>query len=136
MLDRTNVLGVGVSAVNMDKAQSTIFDWIDSGQRHYICVTGVHGVIESVGSPDLRRIHNAAGMVTPDGMPLAWLLKLAGFRDSDRVCGPELMPSLFVSSQSRGDRHFLYGSSPPALGVLCGRVRGLAPRARVRGRVF
>jgi N-acetylglucosaminyldiphosphoundecaprenol N-acetyl-beta-D-mannosaminyltransferase len=133
MLDRTNVLGVGVSAVNMDKAQSTIFDWIDSGQRHYICVTGVHGVIESVGSPDLRRIHNAAGMVTPDGMPLAWLLKLAGFRDSDRVCGPELMPNLFISSQQRGDRHFLYGSSPQALELLRARMLELAPDARIVG---
>jgi N-acetylglucosaminyldiphosphoundecaprenol N-acetyl-beta-D-mannosaminyltransferase len=133
MLARTNVLGVGVSAVNMDKAQRTIFDWIDQGERHYVCITGVHGVIESVGSPELRRIHNAAGMVTPDGMPLAWLLKLAGFRDSDRVCGPELMPALFVSSQRRGDRHFLYGSSPEALKLLRARMLERAPDARIVG---
>ena len=133
MLARTNVLGVGVSAVNMNKAQRTIFDWIDRGERHYICVTGVHGVMESQGSPDLRRIHNEAGMVTPDGMPLAWLLKRAGFRDSDRVCGPELMPKTFISSQPRGDRHFLYGSSPQTLERLRERMLELAPNARIVG---
>jgi N-acetylglucosaminyldiphosphoundecaprenol N-acetyl-beta-D-mannosaminyltransferase len=133
MLERTNVLGVGVSAVNMDTAERTIFDWIDRGERHYICVTGVHGVMESQKSPDLRRIHNAAGMVTPDGMPLAWLLKMAGFRDSDRVCGPELMPNVFVKSQARGDRHFLYGASPQALELLRQHLRELAPAAQIVG---
>ena len=130
---RANVLGVGVSAVNMDTAQQTIFDWIDRGERHYVCVTGVHGVMESQRSTELRHIHNAAGMVTPDGMPLAWLLKLAGFRDSDRVCGPELMPKVFVAGQSRGDRHFLYGGSPRALALLRERLLAIAPQAQIVG---
>ncbi len=133
MLARTNVLGVGVSAVNMDTASRTIFDWIDRGERHYVCVSGVHGVMESLRSPDLRRIHNAAGMVTPDGMPLAWLLKRAGFRDSDRVCGPELMPKLFVEGQERGDRHYLYGGSPRALELLRQKLHALAPDAHIVG---
>jgi N-acetylglucosaminyldiphosphoundecaprenol N-acetyl-beta-D-mannosaminyltransferase len=133
MLDRTNILGVGVSAVNMETAVQTIFDWIDREERHYVCVTGVHGVIESQKSPDLRKIHNEAGMVTPDGMPLAWLLKVAGFQHSDRVCGPELMPNVFVRSQRRVVRHFLYGGSPKALELLRGRMMELAPEARIVG---
>jgi N-acetylglucosaminyldiphosphoundecaprenol N-acetyl-beta-D-mannosaminyltransferase len=124
MLPRANVLGVGVSAVNMDLALATIAGWIDGRERHYVCVTGV---------PELRRIHNAAGMVTPDGMPLAWLLKLAGYRDSDRVCGPELMPELFKRSQGRGDRHYLYGGSPNTLQLLHERLLQLAPDARIVG---
>jgi N-acetylglucosaminyldiphosphoundecaprenol N-acetyl-beta-D-mannosaminyltransferase len=133
MLPRTNVLGVGVSAVNMERALATIAGWIDGRERHYVCVTGVHGVMESYRAPELRRIHNAAGMVTPDGMPLAWLLKLAGYRDSDRVCGPELMPELFKRSQARGDRHYLYGGSPKALRLLRERLLQLAPDARIVG---
>ncbi len=133
MLSRTNVLGVGVSAVNMDAALRTIAGWIDRKERHYVCVTGVHGVMESHRSPDLRHIHNAAGMVTPDGMPLAWLLKRAGFRDSDRVCGPELMPKVFAASQRRGDRHYLYGGSPRALELLRRRLGEMAPGARIVG---
>jgi N-acetylglucosaminyldiphosphoundecaprenol N-acetyl-beta-D-mannosaminyltransferase len=133
MLPRTNILGVGVSAVNMDAASGTIFDWIDRRERHYVCVTGVHGIMESQDSSELRRIHNAAGMVTPDGMPLAWLLKLAGHRDSDRVCGPELMPHVFINGQARGDRHFLYGGSPQALELLRNRLREIAPAAEVVG---
>jgi N-acetylglucosaminyldiphosphoundecaprenol N-acetyl-beta-D-mannosaminyltransferase len=133
MLPRANVLGVGVSAVNMDLAVRTIFDWIDRGDRHYVCVSGVHGVMESHRSPELRRIHNEAGMVTPDGMPLAWLLRLVGYRDSDRVCGPELMPRIFVDSQDRGTRHFLYGGSPRALELLRNHLGEVAPHAVIAG---
>ena len=133
MMSRANVLGVGVSAVNMEQALKTIFGWIDRAERHYVCVTGVHGVMESYRSKDLRRIHNEAGMVTPDGMPLAWLLKLAGFRDSDRVCGPELMPLVFKQSQGRDVRHFLYGGSPEALVRLRENLLRMAPDANIVG---
>ena len=133
MLARTNVLGVGVSAVNMQTALSTIFGWIAQRERHYVCVTGVHGVMESLRSQPLRRIHNQAGMVTPDGMPLAWLLKWAGHRDSDRVCGPEMMPLVFTAGQALGVRHYLYGGSPQALAGLQRRLLELAPDARIVG---
>ena len=130
---RQNVLGVGVSAVNMDSAVRLIQRWIDCGERRYVCVTGVHGVMESQRSVELRRIHNNAGMVTPDGMPLAWLLQAAGYKDSDRVCGPELMPRILVDSQARGDRHFLYGATEETLQRLQLRLLEFAPQARIVG---
>ncbi|MFC0406636.1 WecB/TagA/CpsF family glycosyltransferase [Roseomonas elaeocarpi] len=133
MIARENVLGVAVSAVNMDLAVRTIGRWIDQGERHYVCVTGVHGVMEAQRSPELMHIHNRAGMVTPDGMPLAWLLWLGGHAGSDRVCGPELMPALFRASQARGDRHFLYGASPATLALLQERLLQMAPEARIVG---
>lgn len=132
-LARENVLGVGVSAVNMETAVQRIGGWVDRRERHYVCVTGVHGVMESQSSPELRRIHNDAGMVTPDGMPLAWLLRLGGRKDTDRVCGPELMERLFVESQIRGDRHYLYGATAETLERLRQRLALVAPEARVVG---
>lgn len=133
MLARENVLGVEVSAVNMETAVHTIGRWIDQRERHYVCVTGVHGVMESLRSPELQRIHNEAGMVAPDGMPLAWLLRLGGHAGTDRVCGPELMPRLFQESQVRGDRHYLYGATAETLERLRQRLALIAPRARVVG---
>jgi len=130
---RQNILGVGVSAANMTSAVRCIQDWIDADQRQYVCVTGVHGVMECLRSVELRRIHNAAGMVTPDGMPLVWLLKANGHKESDRVCGPELMPRLVIDGQGRGDRHFLYGSTDEVLRRMKRRFLELAPQARIVG---
>jgi N-acetylglucosaminyldiphosphoundecaprenol N-acetyl-beta-D-mannosaminyltransferase len=44
---RANILGVGVSPINMDIALDTMDDWIARRDPHYVCVTGVHGVMES-----------------------------------------------------------------------------------------
>ena len=57
---RCNVLGVRVSAVNLDLAADRIDRWIQSGSKNYVCITGVHGVMESQDNPQLKAIHNAA----------------------------------------------------------------------------
>ena len=67
---RVNVLGVGVSPINPTIAVETIDRWIADSEHSYICVRDVHGVVESQRDEALKTIHNRAGMVTPDGMPL------------------------------------------------------------------
>ncbi len=133
MLQRANVLGVGVSAVNMRRATTVVQSWIDARERSYVCVSGVHGVMESRRCRGLRAIHNDAGMVLPDGMPLVWLLRLAGFRDADRVCGPEFMPQFIAGSVARGDRHYFYGGSEAALAALQQRLGERVPGVVIVG---
>ena len=88
---RVNILGVGVSAVTIASAMAMMARWIETRSQNYVCITGVHGVIESHKDDRLREIHNAAGMVTPDGMPLVWLSRMRHQRHVERVYGPDLM---------------------------------------------
>jgi N-acetylglucosaminyldiphosphoundecaprenol N-acetyl-beta-D-mannosaminyltransferase len=132
-VERVNVLGIGVSAINMAIALARIEDWIVSRRRRYVCITGVHGVMESQRDPELRRIHNAAGMVTPDGMPLVWLLWASGHRYADRVYGPDLMLAVLARSVERGYRHFLYGSSDATLARLQANLRAHFPGLHIVG---
>jgi len=111
MLQRFNVLGIGICAINLEMALDTISQWIAEKKSHYVTVTGVHGVMESQFDEELRGIHNAAGMVTPDGMPMVWLGRIRGFKSIDRVYGPDLMLDVCKASQSRGYRHFFYGGN-------------------------
>lgn len=130
---RVNVLGVGVSALNPALAVETIAGWIARRERRYVCVSGVHGVMESQRDPALRRIHNEAGLVTPDGMPLVWMLKAAGHRDADRVYGPDLMLALLAESERRGWRHYLYGASEETQAGLRASIARRFPGAVVAG---
>jgi len=107
--ERADILGVNVSAIDMQDCVDTIGGWIDSRSQHYVCITGVHGVIESQSDASLRAIHNAAGLVTPDGMPLVWMARWLGHPRTRRVYGPDLMRTLSRLSPSRGYRHFYYG---------------------------
>ncbi len=133
MHERVNILGVGVSAINMAQTMDTIEGWIARGQQHYICITGVHGVMESQRDENLRRTHNSAGLVTPDGMPLVWLARFRGLRHVERVYGPDLMLTLCKRSVSKGYRHFLYGGADGVPEQLANNLRGRFPELRIVG---
>lgn len=128
-----NVLGVGISAVDLDGALRIITDWIDARERTYVCVTGVHGVMESQRDEGIRAIHNRAGLVTPDGMPLVWLSRSRGFRHVTRVYGPDLMLAACARSVERGDRHFFYGAGPGVPDLLARRLQQRFPGLQVAG---
>jgi N-acetylglucosaminyldiphosphoundecaprenol N-acetyl-beta-D-mannosaminyltransferase len=128
------VLGIPVSALAMDDALATIDEWIAKNERNYVCTLDVHALMESQSAPDVRAIYRSAAMVTPDGMPLVWLLRRIGYRSAQRICGPDLMPALFVQSERRGYRHFLYGSSEATLALLQEKLTLKFPGAKIVGR--
>lgn len=130
---RVDVLGVGISAVSMDLAVSTIARWIGAGSREYVCVTGVHGVMESQRDPALREIHNRSGMTTPDGMPLVWAGRRAGASWMTRVYGPDLLLAVMERSAAEGWRSFFYGGGPDVAAELADRMRDRFPGLVVAG---
>lgn len=132
-IERSNILGFGISAINMSMATATIEEWIRRGERKYVCVTTVNSIIEGQRDEDFRRIHNLAGLVTPDGMPLVWLSKLMGFRHVERVYGPDLMLRLCEGSVERGFRNYLYGGRPGVVELLAARLQWRYPALKIVG---
>jgi N-acetylglucosaminyldiphosphoundecaprenol N-acetyl-beta-D-mannosaminyltransferase len=112
---RVDVLGVGISAIDPTDALGEVTRWIDDGLQHYVCVTGVHGVMESQGDPELLRIHNESGLTTPDGMPMVWAARMAGAKNTQRVYGPDLMLAVCERAAERGWGCFLYGATEEVL---------------------
>ena len=106
------MLGVGISAVDMTAAIAEVKGWIDRRESHYVCVTGVHGVMESQSDPELLAIHNASGLTVPDGMPMVWAGRYAGFSQMARVPGPDLLPAVCAAGAEAGWRHYFYGGAP------------------------
>ncbi len=131
MIPTVNVLGVGVSVVNVQSATDEIRRWLDTPETHYVCVSGVHGVMECQRDPVLKAIHNRAGLVLPDGMPLAWWVRGAGHPEADRVCGPEFMPHIFGTLKNR--RHFFYGATEATLAKLISAISRQYPDAIIAG---
>jgi N-acetylglucosaminyldiphosphoundecaprenol N-acetyl-beta-D-mannosaminyltransferase len=110
--DRVNILGVGVSALNMEAALHQTESLLDQGKQGYICVTGVHGIMEAQSDSAFRNILNRSFLTTPDGMPTVWLGRIHGFKHMSRVYGPDYMLGLCERSVTKGYRHFLYGGKP------------------------
>jgi N-acetylglucosaminyldiphosphoundecaprenol N-acetyl-beta-D-mannosaminyltransferase len=90
--------------------------------------------MESHRDERLRAIHNAAGMVTPDGMPLVWLSHMRGYAHVERVYGPDLMLALCQCSASRGYRHYLYGGTEDVTAQLAANLQRRFPGLLIVGR--
>lgn len=131
--ERVDVLGVEVSAIDMEKALETIATWIGCGEQHYVCVTGIHGVIESQTDEHLREIHNASGLTVPDGMPMVWAGHYAGFEQMGRVAGPDLMPAVCERAARRGWTSYFYGGAEGVPELLAERLQTRYPGLRVVG---
>jgi N-acetylglucosaminyldiphosphoundecaprenol N-acetyl-beta-D-mannosaminyltransferase len=133
MPPRALILGAPVSALTLDCLLETVDLWVRERERHYVCTLDVHALMESHRAPDVQEIYRLASVVTPDGMPLVWLLRRGGYPRADRVCGPDLMPALFERSQLNGYRHYLYGSTTQTLDLLTGNLKARFPKANVVG---
>lgn len=130
---RVDVLGVGISAVNMEMAVAEVGRWVEQGERHYVCVTGVHGVMESQRDADLARIHNESGLTTPDGMPMVWAGRKAGADWMTRVYGPDLMLAVLARAAERGWKSFLYGGNDGVADLLAEKLRARIPGLEIVG---
>lgn len=127
------ILGVEVSAIDLRMALETIERWIVRREPNYVCVSGVHGVMESQRDPALKVIHNKAGLVTPDGMPLVWISRWKGQSHVRRVYGPDLMLQLCERSVARGYRHFLYGGADGVAELLADSLVRRFPGLEIAG---
>lgn len=133
MIQRVDILGVGVSAIDMGMAVDEIGRSIDKSERSYVCVTGVHGVMELQRDPELKAIHNGSGLTTPDGMPLVWLGRHAGAGHMRRVYGPDLMLALCEVAAARGWTSYFYGGKDGTAEILAARLQARFPGLQVVG---
>tara|TARA_B100000927_G_scaffold218205_1_gene178359 strand:- start:2445 stop:3305 length:861 start_codon:yes stop_codon:yes gene_type:complete len=131
--DRVNVLGVGISPVNLDTAEDLIFNAIDSGQQGYVGVTGVHGVSEAQNDSKFKDILNNTFINTPDGMPMVWYARLYGFEKVSRVYGPDLMLNICARSVDRKVKHFFYGGGEGVADLLKEKLEKKFPGIEIVG---
>ncbi len=117
----------------MAQATDCIEAWVVNGEHHYVTVTGVHGVVASQRDPELLRIHNEAGLITPDGMPVVWACRRAGAHWVDRVYGPDLMLALSARSAQRGWTSFFYGGKDGVAELLARQLTARFPGFKVAG---
>lgn len=130
---RANVLGVGISTINLDLALKAVACALETRTKGYVCVTGVHGVMEAQDNPAFRDILNRSFLNTPDGMPMVWVGKRQGYLHMDRVYGPDLMLLVAEFTARTGHTHFFYGGAPGVAEELKSRLEQRFPGIRIVG---
>jgi N-acetylglucosaminyldiphosphoundecaprenol N-acetyl-beta-D-mannosaminyltransferase len=119
----TFVVSAHVHATSYVNATKQILDWSKRRESRYVCVANVHLLMEAHDSAQYNHVINDADLVTPDGMPLVWMMRLKGQRGQERVYGPTLMLHVLESSIPDNAIVGFYGSSPEVLQSLHAKMQ-------------
>lgn len=125
------ILGVRVDSTTYAAATAQILDWAHTTQSRYVCCACVNTIMEAHDSPEFREVMNRADLVTSDGMPLVWLLRLLGVRSATRVYGPDLTQHILRAAADSAIPVAFYGGSQRVLDQLVSRVAGRFPGIRI-----
>jgi N-acetylglucosaminyldiphosphoundecaprenol N-acetyl-beta-D-mannosaminyltransferase len=132
-IPRVNILGVGVTPVNLAQTVEILEKWQAEGRREYVLCTTVHGLVEAQKDPEIRSALNRSGLTTEDGMPLVWWCRRGGYPDAGRVYGPDLLLAMCERAPQTGHRHYFYGGSPRVVEALVSRLVQRFPGLIVAG---
>lgn len=112
------VQGIPVTAGSAENIAVAIFQKTKENLTGYICAANVHMVTLASRDEKLRTVMEKAIFVTPDGMPLVWLLKKTGYKKAERITGTDLTLNLCESAEKKGISVGFYGSSVQTIEAL------------------
>jgi N-acetylglucosaminyldiphosphoundecaprenol N-acetyl-beta-D-mannosaminyltransferase len=127
------VIGTPIDAVDWDTALARIDEWGLKNDSRYVCICNVHSLVTARQQPAFARALAQADMTTPDGAPVAWMLRRLGMAGQERINGPDLMLRYCERAQRSGVAIFLYGSTAEMLMALQSELRRRFPALRIAG---
>lgn len=130
---KANVLGIGIDAVNMEEALKHIAAELHQRRKGYVCLAGVHGVMEAQRDPALAKIYAGAALAAPDGMPTVWMGRHQGFKKMERVAGPDLMLEVISREEFKNYSHFLCGGKDGIVQELQEKLLARYPFMKIAG---
>lgn len=128
-----HLIGSPVSSLSFNEQIDLIVQWGKERLSKVVCVANVHMLIEATKKPDFAKILHRADLVTPDGMPLVWMLKLMGSERSQRVAGLDLMKAACEQAENLGVSVFFLGSTDEVLEKIGVQLEKDFPNLRVAG---
>ena len=113
------ILGVNVLVTNMQQIVEFVEQYIKELSGEYVCLANGHTTVTAYEDLEYRKVQNSAVLIFPDGEPLSIVSRSRGFKEAQRVTGPDFMGHMFAKGRDGdGLRHFFYGGSQDTLDKL------------------
>jgi N-acetylglucosaminyldiphosphoundecaprenol N-acetyl-beta-D-mannosaminyltransferase len=132
-LRSARVLGVPIHAVDWPSALETISQWASRRESRCVCICNVHSVVTASQQAEFRAAIEQADLATPDGAPVAWMLRRLGIARQERISGPDLMRRYCALAASRNESSFLLGGTDSVLQRLQDTLHNDFPGLRIAG---
>lgn len=132
-MERCNILGVNIAVTNMNNTIKYIENNLNELKGKYICVSNVHTTVMAYENDEYRKVQNGGVLAIPDGGPLSAVSRKRGYKDAERVTGPDLMEELFRISEEKGYSHYFYGSTNETLNQIEKKLKEKYPKLKIAG---
>jgi N-acetylglucosaminyldiphosphoundecaprenol N-acetyl-beta-D-mannosaminyltransferase len=132
---RCDVIGIPIDIGNLNNISQDLIDIANQKNTagKYVCVANVHMLTVASGNPLFKSALEKAHLVIADGMPLVWTQKKKGFKDAQRVSGPDLMLELCKLCAANGHSIFLLGTDEATLEELSNKLQEQFPTLKIAG---
>ena len=127
------VIDAFIDALSWGETLARISGWAQARESRYVCICNVHSVMTASMDMEFKRVVNQADMATPDGMPVAWMLRRQGYLAQERINGPDLMWKYCAQAERSGEVVYFYGSTDEKLQLLSAKLRVAFPELRIGG---
>lgn len=129
----TKLLGTRIDALSWEQAAGRIVRWAQAGSSRMVCLCNVHSLVTATRDPSLASALKLSDMNSPDGAPLAWLMRRKGWPEQQRMSGPDLMWKVLGETERLHLPVFLLGGAPATLDKLLQSLGSAFPALKIAG---
>ncbi|MBR0309139.1 MAG: WecB/TagA/CpsF family glycosyltransferase [Mogibacterium sp.] len=128
-----DILGSDILVSSMDELAAYIARNIEGLSGDYLTVSATNEIVMSLKDPDFFRCQNGGVLTIPDGAPLVTYGRKQGYKEMERITGPDLMLKMFEISRENGLSHYFYGNTEETLAKMKERLDKDYPGIKIAG---
>lgn len=132
---QVRVLNARLDVLDWNDAVGRLVRWGLARHSSVVCICNVHMAVTAGQDQVLAAVLENADMVTPDGAPVAWAIRRAGFVTQERVNGPDLMWRYLAEAEKLGQVVFFFGGQDDVLAILREKMLATYPALKIGGMV-
>jgi N-acetylglucosaminyldiphosphoundecaprenol N-acetyl-beta-D-mannosaminyltransferase len=126
-----NILGTKVEVTTANQMLDRIIAMAETHRPAYVCFATAHMLVEASRDESIRDAYANAALVSPDGVPVAWSLRLLGERSAECVSGPQMTKMLLEAAAEQGIVVGFYGGRQETLDLMRSRLLRQYPTLQI-----
>jgi N-acetylglucosaminyldiphosphoundecaprenol N-acetyl-beta-D-mannosaminyltransferase len=132
-MESKSVINVPVTSLPCEEQINIMMKWAKNNLSKIVCIANVHMLIEAHRDRHFGDVLRNADLVTPDGMPLVWMLRFLGAVRQDRVAGLDVLEGLCKLAVENEVSIYFVGSHASVLSKMKVRLEQEFPNLVIAG---